>query len=162
MGADLEQLPRRLRKRSEVPGPIEVVQSVHQRSPGGKRKVFPSREVGGDVLGRSVEASQHGSHHTAIIRPLVWPVRARLSVDERRHRHGVAIAEAADDGPVAIEERSKNKFEFGVIPQQSGRAKCSVESGEGRVGIRRRVEVRLQVVDGDETTRATSVDGAQW
>jgi hypothetical protein len=109
------------------------------------------------VLGRSVKTAQHGSHHAAIITPLVWPVLARLSVDERRHRHGVAIAEATDDGPVAIDERSENKLEFGVIPQRSCRAKCSVESGEGRVGIRRSVEVHLKVVDGDEATRATSV-----
>jgi hypothetical protein len=41
------------------------------------------------------------------------------------------VAEATDDGPVAIEERSENEFECGVIPKRSCRAKRPVESGKG-------------------------------
>ena len=158
MSAELEQLASRLRERPRVPVSIEVVKSFHQRSPRGKREVFSSRKVGRDLVGRSVEATQHGSHLAAVTRFLVWPVLAGLSIHERRHRYGVTVAEAMDDSPVAIEVRSENELEFCVIPEQSRRAKCTVERGKGRVGIRRGPGTRLQIVDGDETTRATRVD----
>jgi hypothetical protein len=55
MSVDLKQAPGRLCKRPGVPVSIEIVQSFHQRSPGGERKVFSSRTVRGEADRQAVE-----------------------------------------------------------------------------------------------------------
>jgi hypothetical protein len=160
IGVGLEESTSRLRERAGRPRPIEVLESVDELGPGGESEVISSRKAGGNVFGRSVEPAQDASHPAAVVGGLVWAPLARLACDQRGHRHGVAIIEAAKDDSLVIVEGSDDEVELGFVAQPGRRAERTVECGKGGVRVRAGLEARLQVVDGDESLHAAGVDGS--
>jgi hypothetical protein len=136
------------------------VESLHQRCSRGDREVLASGKAVRDVLGRGVEPAQDASHPAAIVERLVRAVPARLAFDERRHRDGVPVAEAANEASLDVSERSDDEVEPGLVPERARRAVRPVERREGRVGVRAGLKASLEVVGGNESPIATSVVGS--